>query len=623
MREKGASFAHLLVSKDDALSAFLTGIARSPDAEAAIRDLAALSGIDSFVVFDSQGRETYRSRSDRYEWLLRDRPGGVRTGDHLSDPVLAKTGAWQIVYDDGQSNPSVLTPLVRDGVTLGYVSIDGEMNGEREVYRSALMRGSIALLAVVLLATGTPMLLYVRRQRKMQEADDRIYFLANHDPLTHLLNRTRMQEETDRVLATARATRERMAYCCIDIDGLGDVNDTLGQSSGDQLLRVVASRLSSIIDGGDLLARVGPDDFALLRRRINEDGDLAALARRIIDAVNEPVELMGHIMRPRVSIGVAMLPQDGRTHNELLKHSSLALIYHKAAKSGDYALFEASMDEETHRRREVEAMVRRAVENDGFSLFYQPIVSGDGSRLLGFEALVRMPDGNGGFVSPATFIPIAEARGYVKAIGSWVLREATRQIAQWPEELFVAVNLSAVQFRDGDLIDIVKQALEDAGISGERLEIEVVESLLLERSDDILAQLNDLKTLGISIGMDDFGTGYSSLGYLWRFPFDKLKIDQSFMFAFDNGEPNVPEIISTIVSLAHQMRMKVTAEGVETREQVDLLSSFGCDQLQGYFFAQPTSPEQIAAEILTRFSARLGHGKEPQPRALRRLETAV
>ncbi|MEC5292631.1 EAL domain-containing protein [Aurantimonas sp. C2-6-R+9] len=231
----------------------------------------------------------------------------------------------------------------------------------------------------------------------------------------------------------------------------------------------------------------------------------------------------------------------------------------------------------------------------------RPIVNGDGSRLLGFEALLRLRDENGEYISPSVFVPIAEARGYIKAIGTWVIREATRQIAQWPQDLFVSVNLSPVQFGDGDLVRIVETALRDANISGKRLEIEVVESLLLDRSDDILAQLRELRALGISIDMDDFGTGYSSLGYLWRFPFDKLKIDQSFMVALENGEPNVSRLLETIVSMAHHLKMKVTTEGVETEAQVALMKSLGCDQLQGYFFGRPMPADQAAAEILTRF----------------------
>lgn len=606
MKEKGKHFADILVADDGKLEPFLTGISRDPDAESNVRDIASLSGISSFTIFDRDGEATYRSRSERYKWLLRERPGGVRSADRLSEQTIRRPGEWQVVYDDGRTNPSVITPLIRNGKTIGFVSVKADMTDDRAAYRATLMGASLSLLAVLLLATGVPTLIYVRRQRKMALADERIRFLANYDPLTHLMNRTCMQDETGRVLATARATRERMAFLFIDIDGLSDINDALGQASGDELLRVVASRLASLVDRADLLARIGADDFALLHRRLEGLDDLSGLARRIIESIGEPVELMGQTIRPRVSIGVSLMPDDGRSHHELVKHAELALFHHKSERNGDYAVFEPFMDEETHRRREIEAMVRAAVESNGFELFYQPIVSGDGSWLLGFEALVRLPDGKGDYISPSVFVPIAEARGYIKAIGTWVLREAVRQVSLWPEELFVSVNLSAVQFRDGDLVQIVKSALDDAGVSGRRLEIEVVESLLLERSDGILTQLNDLKDLGISIDMDDFGTGYSSLGYLWRFPFDKLKIDQSFMFAYENGEANVSEIIATIVSLAHHMHMKVTAEGVETPAQVELLASIGCDQMQGYHFGRPMPAHRVAGEVLAQFRNRIG-----------------
>lgn len=612
MKAKGESFAELLLSEEGNLDAFLTGLSRDPDAEMKIRNVALLADIDSFAIFDRTGQDIFRSRSDRYKWLLRDRPGGMSSGDRLSSQVLEKPGYWQVVHDDGYTSPSVVTPLLRDGRTVGYLSVIAEMVDDRSAYTKALAGASFSLLLTLMVATGIPLLVYIRRHRKMVEADDRIQFLANHDPLTHLYNRTRMQDEIERVLATSRATREQMAFCFIDINGFSDINDSLGQAQGDELLRVVAHRLTSVVEPADLLARLGADDFALLRRRVAGPDDFAALIRRIKLALGEPVELKGQIIRPEVSIGVALMPRDGRTFGELFKHAELALVHQKATRLGDFTRFETFMDDEVHQRRQIEAKVREAVENDGFELFYQPLVSGEGAELLGFEALIRMRDGDGGYISPAVFIPIAESRGYIKEIGSWVIREATRQIALWPDQLFVSVNLSAVQFRDGDLVSIVGHAIATAGIEGRRLEIEVVESLLLERTDDILGQLNGLKALGVSIDMDDFGTGYSSLGYLWRFPFDKLKIDQSFMIAFDSGEQNVGEILATIISLAHLMHMKVTAEGVETQAQVDLLNALDCDQLQGYFFGKPMPTDQIADEILTRFAAPASGSPQPK-----------
>ncbi|MEX6504933.1 putative bifunctional diguanylate cyclase/phosphodiesterase [Jiella sp. M17.18] len=601
MRSRGSNFAHLLLTPDGQLDAFLTGIARDPDAEATVRKVANLAGIDSFAIFDRHGKEVFRSRSDRYEWLLRDRPGGISSGDRLGPSVLATPGDWQIVYDDGRANPSVIEPLIRNGRTVAYVSVVANMIAERRHYQVTLARTSMLVVLVLLIATGAPFLLYIRRKRKIAEADERILFLANHDPLTHLLNRRRMQEEADQILSTIRATRERMAFLYIDLDELSEVNDNYGQACGDELLRVVANRLASATGDDDILARIGADDFAILFRRVVSREDVSSLSRRITEAVCEPVDLGGNTIIPQISIGCALVPEAGRTHSELVKHAEIAHYHHKGDKANALAFFESWMDEETHRKREVEALLRKAIEKDGFELFYQPLVSGEDARLLGFEALLRLRAPDGSYISPTVFVPIAEARGYIKTIGTWVIQEACRQIALWPEPLFVSVNLSAVQFADGDLLSIIRAAMKSAGIAGHRLEVEVVESLLLERSDTVLDQLKELRDLGISVDMDDFGTGYSSLGYLWRFPFDKLKIDQSFMKALENGEKNVPQIVETIIAMAHHLGMKVTTEGVETKEQVELLRRLGCDQIQGYYFGRPIPAGDVAADVFTKF----------------------
>ncbi|NDV86860.1 EAL domain-containing protein [Aurantimonas aggregata] len=611
MRARGANFTRLLLGSQGQVDAFLTGIARDPDAEATIRKVASLADIESFAIFSRQGEEVFRSRSDRYEWLLRDRPGGIRSGDRLSPALLERPGEWQVVHDEGRANSSVVAPLIRGDTTIGYVSVVADMGESRAAYAGTLGRTSALVAFVLCLATGVPFLLYLRRKWKISEADERIQFLANHDALTHLLNRRRMQEETDRVMATARATRERVAYLYIDLDELSEINNSLGQGCGDELLRTVATRLAAAVDDGDLVARIGADDFAVLHRRCSDAAAIASFARRLTDTVCEPVQLGGQTVLPRISIGCALAPQDGRIHSEIVKHAEIAHLHHKPDKGRSLVFFDPSMDDEMARRRQIEALVREAVEKDSFELFYQPIVNGDGSKLLGFEALIRLGDAQGGYISPTLFVPIAETRGYIKAIGSWVIKEAARQIALWPEPLFVSVNLSAVQFRDGDLVEIVQSTLQEAGIPGRRLEIEVVESLLLERSEDVLEQLGQLKALGISIDMDDFGTGYSSLSYLWRFPFDKLKIDQSFMVALTNGEPNVPQILETIVAMAHTMQMKVTTEGIETEAQVDLMKRLGCDQLQGYLFGKPMPAERVASEILTRF--RMGEPEDARP----------
>lgn len=611
LRGRSDSFADVLLTEPDAIDSLLTGISREAGTEAKIRQVSNLAGIESFSIFDRNGNEIYKSRSDRYEWMIRDRPGGISTGDSLSQAMLDRKGQWQIVLNDGAEPISVLQPLFRNGERIGFLSIVADVSADRTAYSNTLIKASAIIAFVLLLATGVPFLLFVRRRRILEEADARIEFLANHDNLTRLLNRRRMQEETDRHLQTTRATRERMAYLFIDIDDLAEINDRLGQTNGDELLRGVARRLHAVCSPDDLSARVGPDDFTILRRKILSPDDVHAFARRLTSVVCAPLEIAGETITPRISIGCAMAPLDGRNHTELVKHAEIAHLRHKSSKQDDLVLFEAWMDEEAHRRRQIEAIVREAVENKKFELYYQPLIDGRSHRTIGFEALLRLRDSDGNHISPAEFVPVAEARGYIKRIGTWVIREATRQVAEWPDPIFVSVNLSAVQFADNDLIKIVQTALDEAGVGGERLELEVVESLVLDRSNDVLDQLRRLKALGASLAMDDFGTGYSSLSYLWRFPFNKLKIDQSFMFALARGEKKVEQLVGTIISMAHHMDMKVTTEGVELREQVEMLDRFHCDIIQGYYFGKPMCATDASQRLLSEM--RQGHIEEQMP----------
>lgn len=595
------NFAELLLSEPDALDAFMTGISRTPGIEAKIRNVSNLSGIERFSLFDASGQEIYQSRSERYGWLLRDRPGGISTGDRLAESTIARKGHWRVIVHNGDQPPSVIKPLSRDGQRIGFLSVQADMTADRSLYTGTLYKAFSLTGLILLVATGVPFVAYLVRRRKIAEADERIEFLANHDSLTQLLNRSRMQEETDRVLMTARATRERMAYIYIDLDELGEINAKLGQANGDEILKVLAKRIRFICHKDDLVGRIGPDDFAILKRRVSSANDVRAFSRRLANALSEPIEQCGERIEPAVSIGCAMVPVDGRSHTELVKHAELAHFRHKSSKMDDLVFFEAWMDEDNHRRRLIEAQVRHAIENDGLELHYQPLVCGSTHQTLGFEALIRLRDSEGHQIAPAEFVPIAEARGYIKRIGTWVIQEATRQAAQWPKDCFVSVNLSTVQFADGDLVSIVSKALQDAGIDGKQLELEVVESLVLDRSEEVLEQLKSLRELGISLAMDDFGTGYSSLSYLWRFPFDKLKIDQSFMFAMARGEQKVDQLVRTIVSMGHHMAMKVVTEGVETAEQVELLRDCGCDQIQGYYFGRPVPATEIAFEALEHF----------------------
>ncbi|ALN73867.1 bifunctional diguanylate cyclase/phosphodiesterase [Aureimonas sp. AU20] len=587
-------FASFLLENGPQLDALLTGLSRTADAEVEARNAGAAANLVNFSIFDANGHEVFTPRSTRQEWLLRERPGGTATGVSLSTDYLEKSGPWIAVDGASGSKPTATLPLFRDGQRIGFLSVSPDMAEERQRFVSDISSVAASLFGAAILAIGVPAAIFFLRRRMIEQVNERIEFLDNFDPLTHLLNRKRFQERADGILATSRATRERMALWAINVTSLSDINSGMGQQVGDELLRTLSERIGAVIDKADLFGRMSGGDFRLLQRN-NLSGVQAVetLAQKIRETVEMPIEIAGHTIVPKLAIGVSLVPDHGRNISDIERHADLARTAHTEGKSGFYAVFDPSMDVEAHRRRQIERDMRIALKNDRFELFYQPIVGASDGVPKGYEALIRLPDDQGGFISPGEFIPIAEARDLMKPISDFVIDESIRQIALWPEHLYMSINLSPAQFQDNDLVEIVSSALQRHGVSGNRLQIEVVETLLLERSDIVLHQLRGLKQLGISIAMDDFGTGYSSLGYLWRFPFDTLKIDQSFMLAFDAGEANVRQILETIISLAHNLGMRVTTEGVETAEQARMLAALHCDSLQGFHFSRPKPARQI------------------------------
>jgi predicted signal transduction protein with EAL and GGDEF domain len=334
------------------------------------------------------------------------------------------------------------------------------------------------------------------------------------------------------------------------------------------------------------------------QRNVDGDETTEFLAARLLAALSKPVLVAGHDLAPGASIGIALAPRDGSSSLALLKNADLALYAAKAAGRKTFRIFDRGMDEDHKARVQIETLIREAAGSQGFDLFFQPIVrSGDG-RLTSFEALLRLSDGAGAFISPAEFVPLAEEMRLISKIGAWVIERACAVAADWPEHLTVSVNLSPLQFADGDLCGIVETALAGSGLDPRRLELEITEGLLLNNTDAVLAQLHALKGLGVSIAMDDFGTGYSSLSYLWRFPFDKIKIDRSFMQAFEARDVNVSNILRTIIALGHSLRMSVTAEGVETARQAEYLRDLACDYIQGFHYGRPAPVTDLAAIIL-------------------------
>jgi diguanylate cyclase (GGDEF)-like protein len=422
----------------------------------------------------------------------------------------------------------------------------------------------------------------VTEQRK---SEARIAHMARHDALTDLPNRLMLREHMERVLAHVRRGGSA-AVLCLDLDGFKGVNDALGHSAGDELLRLVAARLRERVRDVDLVARLGGDEFAVVLDTAEHAADTAALAESLVAALREPFEMQGQQIVIGTSIGIALAQDPDVTAERLLRDADIALYRAKAGGRGTWCFFETGMDAEIQHRRSLEADLHRAVAEEQFEIHYQPVVAAGSRALTGFEALLRWRHPKRGLVSPCEFIPILEEIGLIRPVGAWVLMRACADAAMWPDQIKLAVNLSPVQFAHGSLYDEVAAALTHSNLPAGRLELEITESVLLQESASNLAVLRAFHDLGIRIAMDDFGTGYASLNYLRQFPFDKIKIDQTFVRDLLDGSGNI-EIVRATVSLGKALGMSVHAEGVETDGQMRLLEEEGCDELQGYLLSKP------------------------------------
>ncbi|WP_084799597.1 EAL domain-containing protein [Bradyrhizobium sp. Ai1a-2] len=420
-------------------------------------------------------------------------------------------------------------------------------------------------------------------ERKRAEA--RLAFMAQHDGLTGLPNRNLLRQQMDDMLLHTRRSAEKVAVLVLGLDNFKAVNDTLGHGVGDKLLRGVAKRLRSTLREEDALARLNSDEFAIVQNGVSRPEDAVLLAKRLLEAIGEPYLLDGHSIVIGASIGIAMSPGDGDESEKLLKSADMALSRAKAEFRGTFSFFEAEMDARAQTRRKIEMDLRDAIQDDGLRPFYQPLVDLSSGRITGFEALVRWPHPERGMISPGEFIPVAEETGLINPLGGLMLRRACNDAAHWPDDVRVAVNLSPLQFRTGNLLSLVTEALRQSGLPARRLELEITETLLLEKSSQVLATLHALRALGVRISMDDFGTGYSSLSYLRSFPFDKIKIDQSFVRDLGSNR-DAQAIVRSIISLGKGLGVTITAEGVETEAELSCLRAEGCHEGQGFLFSR-------------------------------------
>jgi diguanylate cyclase (GGDEF)-like protein/PAS domain S-box-containing protein len=454
---------------------------------------------------------------------------------------------------------------------------------------------------------------------QMRQSEVELDRLARQDALTGLANRQALRRALDDALVSAVRRKLRCSMFLLDLDRFKAVNDTLGHPAGDTLLRLVALRLRDVIGKAGQVGRLGGDEFEVVLPSISDKTELSKLAQGIIDSLSRPYTINGTAVSIGASVGIVTSDYDDRTSDDLMRDADLALYAAKAAGKGCFRFFEAEMHDAARQRQLMESDLRVALENGQLHLVYQPCVDASSEEVTGFEALIRWEHPERGPISPVEFIPLAEEIGLINEIGEWVLRTACAEAANWPERISVAVNLSPVQFKSHALPTVVRMVLSDTGLPAKRLELEITEGVFLSNDDHVHEMIASLKAIGVKLALDDFGTGYSSLSYLQRVPFDKIKIDRSFVTGASDLSGRNASLIRAMVGLASDLKMQTTAEGVETAEELQLVRDLGCSLVQGYIFGRPMPPEE-ARELAAKGAATLPAAlpsREPRMRIIR------
>jgi diguanylate cyclase (GGDEF)-like protein len=512
--------------------------------------------------------------------------------------VTAKSESENIVESLGLGANDYVTKPVDFAVALARANTQiGRRRAELQVIAAneALSKANTGLEKSVADRTALLLDLYEKLRAEMavrEEADARSVHLAYHDSLTGLGNRLLFKEQLEGVLKDVVHNAKSVAVLFVDLDGFKGVNDTLGHSVGDLLLKSIASRIRDILPANGRIARLGGDEFAILQFSAEQPSAGIALAQKIIDVVGRPSALEGYDVTVSASVGIAVADAGSMTAEDFLKSADIAMYGAKGEGPGNYRMFDLEMDAAVQARSALEREMRNGIVRNEFRLFYQPLVNLQTQKVTTFEALMRWQHPERGTMSPVEFIAVAEDTGFIVRLGEWALRQACSEAMRWPSDISVSVNLSVVQFAKGDLVSTVMNALASSGLPASRLELEITESILLEGSEQNVRILDQLHELGVRISLDDFGTGYSSIGYLRSFKFDKLKIDQSFVKDLLADEKSLA-IVRAIVGLGTSFGITTTAEGVETEDQRSCLNQEGCTEVQGYLYSKPLPAEDI------------------------------
>ncbi|WP_156180486.1 EAL domain-containing protein [Bradyrhizobium sp. LTSPM299] len=559
-------------------------------------------------------RSLNQRSSDRLYAALEGMPQGLSMFDDKQRLIIcnAEFGAMYGLRAGLIEPGTPLRAILEHRMENGTAAINAENFVEEELASASqptaialehqLQDGRTIALTKAPLSTGGAVTIHMDVTEK-RNSEKQIAFLAHHDALTGLANRVQLREHIDKILEKVRRGGTA-SVLCLDLDNFKIINDTLGHSVGDALLCAVSKRVRDLVRDRDLVSRTGGDEFSIVQFGTEPPMEAsAALATRIVEALSAPFELGDHHVVIGASVGIAIAPDDGDSADQLLKNADMALYRSKEEGRGRFHFFEPEMDIKAQTRRVLELDLRSAIAAGEFEVFYQPIVNLAENRITGFEALLRWNHPTRGRVAPNDFIPLAEETGLIGAIGEWVIRQACAEARRWPSDTRVAVNVSPVQFRNKTLVLAVVSALAASGLRPDLLELEITETVLMNNNEATLAALHQLRALGVRISMDDFGTGYSSLSYLRSFPFDKIKIDQSFVRDLSE-RPDSIAIIRAVAGLGQSFGMTTTAEGVETQEQLDQMRAEGCSEVQGYFYSRPVPASEIA-QLLIGFQERV------------------
>ncbi len=586
---------------DDLDRILTSGVASSESVEM-LRSADDVDAVFFFRLYDDEGRTIYRSETPDERLALALAADGV--ADDQVDQGAVFAGGPHIrfgKYDDGFRplpfvHARITMPIkTRDG-SLAMADVFLDQSAKAERYRQAFMVFVTGLTLLILFAMALPMAMVWRKTKQRELAERRLHDMAHTDPLTRLANRTHFRERLGQALAASADGERETTLFWLDLDRFKTINDALGHPIGDALLCQVAARLKRSLKEQDTVARLGGDEFALLQSGYASEEEAAGLAERLIEVLAVPFDVDGHRVVIGVSIGIVFAPRDGQGVDDLLKKADIALYRAKDSGRSTYRFFRPDMEARSVVLHSLEDDLRVAINEGQLRLHYQPQVSLKTARITGFEALLRWHHPRFGHMPPCEVISLAEDTGLIMPLGFWALKQATVDATTWPEDVSVSVNISAAQFQHTDLADLVGDALNMSGLLPDRLDLEITESIVMADSRVTIAKLRKLRRLGIHLSMDDFGTGYSSLYRLRHLPFDRLKVDRSFVREL-GGNRDDAAIVHAIVTLGQSLGMQVIAEGIETDAQLAQLQRENCDIGQGYFFGRPVPASEIGRQL--------------------------